>query len=209
MKSKFSPTELRVIACLIEKQVSTPDQYPLTFNSLLNACNQKSNREPVLNLSEVALQAALDGLVAKRLVHNVAGFNARVPKYQHRFCNSEFGELQFDPQELGVLCELMLRGPQTPGELRSRTARLCSFTEVSEVDKVLERLMAAGHVQRLEREPGKRENRYCQLFGGEPPASVVPVGSALDRTAELEAEVARLRQQVADLEAALARYQSE
>ena len=117
MKNKFSPTELRVIACLIEKQISTPDQYPLSFNSLLNACNQKSNREPVLNLDEVALQAALDALVAKRLVHNVAGFNARVAKYQHRFCNSEFGELQFDPQELGVICELMLRGPQTPGEL--------------------------------------------------------------------------------------------
>lgn len=206
MKRKFSPTELRVIACLIEKQISTPDQYPLTFNSLLNACNQKSNREPVLSLAAVELQAALDGLVAKRLVHNVAGFNARVAKFQHRFCNSEFGELQFDPQELGVICELMLRGPQTPGELRSRTARLCSFSEVSEVDRVLERLMAAGHVQRLEREPGKRESRYLQLFGAELPASpVAPVG---DRVAELEAEVRQLRQQVAELEAELARLRA-
>lgn len=206
MKNKLSPIELRVIACLIEKQVSTPDQYPLTFNSLLNACNQKSNREPVLTLSEIELQAALDGLVAKRLVHNVAGFNARVPKYQHRFCNSEFGELHLDAQELALICELMLRGPQTPGELRSRTARLYSFNEVSEVDAVLARLMAAGQVQRLEREPGKRESRYCQLFGAEPLASPLALGVAGDRVAELEAEVARLRQQVVALEAELARH---
>lgn len=207
MKRQFSPTELRVIACLIEKQISTPDQYPLSLNALLNACNQKSNRDPVLQLDETQLRAALDGLMANRLVHNVAGFNARVAKYQHRFCNSEFGELKFDPQELGVLCELMLRGPQTPGELRSRTARLCAFSEVSEVDAVLERLMVAGHVQRLVREPGKRESRYVQLFGAEPVAAneadVVPDA----RVAELEAEVQRLRQEIAELTAQLAHYQ--
>ena len=168
MELVLGPLEARVIGCLIEKEICTPDQYPLSLNALVNACNQKSNREPVLELSELDIRAVVDELIRKRLVVNTAGFNARVPRYQHRFCNTEFGELKFSAQELGIICELLLRGPQTPGELRSRTNRLCSFDDVTEVDAVLAALAERGpYVVKLPREPGKRESRYAHLFGGE------------------------------------------
>ena len=216
MEVKLSPLEARVIGCLIEKEISTPDQYPLSLNALVNACNQKSNRDPVLALSEREVQSVVELLMARKLVSNVAGFNARVARYQHRFCNTEFGELKFSPAELAVLDELLLRGPQTPGELRSRCARLFAFTEVSEVDEVLTQLSQKGpYVQRLEREPGKRESRYAQLFTPLPEAvapaqllfgndRLVNDQQANDRLAELEAENAALRQEVAQLRAELA-----
>ena len=125
MEIVLGPLEARVIGCLIEKEICTPDQYPLSLNALVNACNQKSNREPVLELAELDIRAVIDELIRRRLVVNTAGFNARVPRYQHRFCNTEFGELKFSAQELGIICELLLRGPQTPGGLRSRTNRRC------------------------------------------------------------------------------------
>jgi uncharacterized protein YceH (UPF0502 family) len=206
MEQMLSPLEARVIGCLIEKEVSTPDQYPLSLNALVNACNQKSNREPVMALGEREVQSVLDLLIARRLVSNVAGFNARVARYQHRFCNTEFGDLRFSAGELAVVCELLLRGAQTPGELRSRTPRLHAFDDVTQVEAVLEALAARGHVVRLAREPGKRESRYAHLFSGEPqtPAAVTPAG---DRLAELEAENARLRAEVAELTAKLAQYE--
>ncbi|SIQ14323.1 hypothetical protein SAMN05880558_102137 [Aeromonas sp. RU39B] len=206
MEQMLSPLEARVIGCLIEKEVSTPDQYPLSLNALVNACNQKSNREPVMGLGEREVQSVLDLLIARRLVSNVAGFNARVARYQHRFCNTEFGDLRFSAGELAVVCELLLRGAQTPGELRSRTPRLHAFDDVTQVEAVLEALAARGHVVRLAREPGKRESRYAHLFSGEPqaPVAAAPAG---DRLAELEAENARLRAEVAELTAKLAQYE--
>lgn len=206
MEQMLSPLEARVIGCLIEKEVSTPDQYPLSLNALVNACNQKSNREPVMALGEREVQSVLDLLIARRLVSNVAGFNARVARYQHRFCNTEFGDLRFSAGELAVVCELLLRGAQTPGELRSRTPRLHAFDDVTQVEAVLEALAARGHVVRLAREPGKRESRYAHLFSGEPQAPVA-AATAGDRLAELEAENARLRAEVAELTAKLAQYE--
>lgn len=114
MNIQLSPLEARVIGCLIEKEVTTPDHYPLTLNSLTTACNQKSNREPILNLSEAEVQDTVEGLIARRLVSDESSFNSRTSKYQHRFCNTEFGDLKLNQQELGLICCLLLRGAQTP-----------------------------------------------------------------------------------------------
>jgi len=177
MNIELTPTEARIIGCLIEKQITTPDQYPLSLNALVNACNQKSNREPVLDLDERTVQQTLDDLGRKHFVVEKSGFGSRVPKYQHRFCNTEYGTLKLDPQELAIVCELLLRGPQTPGELRSRAVRMAPFADVSEVEAALTRLsepedgLAHGSsgpfVVRLAREPGRRESRYAHLFSGE------------------------------------------
>src|SRR3569833_1262829 len=130
MNIELTAFEARVIGCLIEKQVTTPDQYPLSLNALVNASNQKSNRDPVLELDERTVQQTLDGLGRKHLVVERSGFGSRVPKYQHRFCNTEYGTLKLDPQELAVVCELLLRGTQTPGEMRSRVVWLVFFCVV-------------------------------------------------------------------------------
>jgi uncharacterized protein YceH (UPF0502 family) len=170
MKIELTTLEARVIGCLIEKQITTPDQYPLSLNALVNACNQKSNRDPVLELEERVVQQTVDGLGRKHLVVEKSGFGSRVPKYQHRFCNTEYGTLKFDPQELAIVCELLVRGPQTPGELRSRAARMAPFTDVSEVEAALTRLgdrEDGPFVTRLAREPGRRDSRYAHLFSGE------------------------------------------
>ena len=163
--------ETRVIGCLIEKAITTPDQYPLSLNALVNACNQKSNRDPVLELTETEVQDTVDGLIKKFLVSR--GYGSRVTKYQHRFCNSEFGTLQLSEKATGIICELFLRGPQTPGELRNRTERLCKFDDVSEVEAELEGLMARDEplVVKLPREPGKRESRYAHVFSDLPQSS--------------------------------------
>lgn len=167
---ELSKNELRVIGCLIEKSLTTPDQYPLSLNALTNACNQKSNREPVMSMTETEVQNTLDLLSGKGLVMNQAGATSRVAKYKHRFCNTEFGELQFSPQELGIICVLFLRGPQTPGELRTRTNRLCEFNDVHETEQVLNQLCQPGEngkpakAVKLAREPGKRESRFAHCF---------------------------------------------
>ena len=169
MKIQLTPIEARVIGCLIEKQITTPDQYPMSLNALVNACNQKSNRDPVLELEERIVQPTLDDLGRKHFVVEKSGFGSRVPKYQHRFCNTEYGTLKLDPRELAIVCELLLRGPQTPGELRSRAARMASFTDVSEVEAALTRLSEredGPFVTRLAREPGRRDSRYAHLFSG-------------------------------------------
>jgi len=208
MKIQLEPLEARVMACLIEKQITTPDQYPLSLNSLTLACNQKSNRDPVMNVDEATVQAALDKLAKKHLVIEKSGFGSRVPKFQHRFCNTEFGTLKFTPQELAIVCELMLRGPQTPGELRSRASRMAQFADVSELETVLNQLASredGPFVMRLAREPGRRESRYAQLFTGEmyaaapadeavaEPAAATASSSRLDR---LEEEVRQLRVEI-------------
>ena len=162
----LSAIEIRVVGALMEKEVTTPDQYPLSLNGLTTACNQKSNREPVMALTELEVQDAIDTLSKKGHVKPLEGFGSRVQKYHQRFCNSEFGELKFTAQEYGIICVLFLRGPQTPGELRSRTQRLCQFSDVSEVEKTLHALRQRSTplVQVLPKEPGKREARYKHLF---------------------------------------------
>lgn len=211
MNTQLSAIEARIIGCLIEKEVTTPDHYPLTLNSLTTACNQKSNREPVLSLSESDVLDAVDGLISRRLVSDESGFNSRVSKYQHRFCNTEFGDLQFTDQERAIICCMLLRGAQTPGELRTRTGRLANFTDVKEVEEVLDKLAAREEgalVVKLPREAGKRESRYQHLLSGEVDveafASVAPAmisGSSNERIEALEAEIENLKRELAELKA--------
>jgi len=170
MDMNLDLNQTRVLGALLEKEITTPDQYPLSLNALTLACNQKSNREPVLNLEQSEVQMIVDELTEKRLVIEDTVNVGRVVKYKHRFCNTPFGDLHFSAQELGVICVLLLRGPQTPGELRSRTARLCRFGNVKDVELVLTRLMDMDYgpfVKKLGREPGKRESRYAHLFSGD------------------------------------------
>src|SRR5580658_1134854 len=161
MNIELTAHEARILGCLVEKQITTPEQYPLSLNAITNACNQKSNRDPVLALSEQEVQAVIDALSRKHLVIERSGFGSRVPKYQQRFCNTEFSVLLFTPQERAIVCELLLRGPQTPGELRSRAARMAEFSDVTQVEAALEALSSRESgplVQKLVREPGRRES---------------------------------------------------
>lgn len=178
MRTRLTPLEARVIGSLIEKEITTPDQYPLTLNALTAACNQKSNRDPVLELGSGEVQTLLDGLMKKHLVTDRSGgVGGRVTRYRQRFCNTQFGNLRLSPPELAIICELLLRGPQTPGELRSRASRMAPLRDVSEVDAALEALAAREQplVAQLPREPGRRESRWMQLFTGEaPPETIAP-----------------------------------
>jgi uncharacterized protein len=207
MNIELSSIEARVIGCLIEKEITTPDQYPLSLNALTNACNQKTNREPVLELTETAVQQAVDSLMKKYLVSDKsAGYGGRVTKYKHRFCNTEFGSLKFSKQELGIVCVLLLRGPQTPGELRSRTNRLCDFTDSAQVESTLKGLMEredGPFIARLPRAAGAREARYAHLFSGviesAPEAADSEEPIAAGSTATLSQRVALLEELVAEL----------
>ncbi|MEZ8194348.1 MULTISPECIES: YceH family protein [Vibrio] len=217
MSIELSPVEARIIGCLIEKEVTTPEYYPLTLNSLTTACNQKSNRDPVMALSDSDILDVVESLISRRLVSDESSFNSRVSKYQHRFCNTEFGDLQFSEQERAIICCMLLRGPQTPGELRTRTNRLASFTDVKEVEAVLEKLAnrAEGSlVVKLPREAGKRESRYQHLLSGavdvDSIAAAMPVSSTMSHSSEnsssqriesLEKEVAELKNELAELKA--------
>lgn len=212
MNIELSPVEARVIGCLIEKEVTTPDYYPLTLNSLTSACNQKSNREPVMALSDIDVQEAVDALIARRLVSDESSFNSRASKYQHRFCNTEFGDLKLSAQEKGIVCCLLLRGAQTPGELRTRTGRLAEFSDVKEVESTLEAMATREEgalVVKLPREAGKRESRFMHLFCGEVDVSALASSEAVpassnannDRMEALENEVALLKQELAELKA--------
>ena len=214
MNIEFSANEARVIGSLIEKEITTPDQYPLSLNALTNACNQKTNREPVLDLSEAMVQQAVDSLMKKYMVSDKsAGYGGRVTKYKHRFCNTEFGSLKFSKQELGILCVLLLRGPQTPGELRSRTQRLCEFADADAVESTLKTLMAredGPFIARLARAAGARESRYAHLFSGviesvpetKEPLDAPAASSMSLRVAHLEELVAELRAEVDALKSA-------
>ncbi|MCG7893375.1 MAG: DUF480 domain-containing protein [Candidatus Thiodiazotropha taylori] len=215
MLIELTPVQARIIGCLLEKEIITPDQYPLSLSALTNACNQKSSREPVLQLSESEVQNGLDELKKKHLVSDRTGFGSRVAKYQHRFCNVGFGSLELSSQELAVVCVLLLRGAQTPGELRSRTNRLCEFEDVHQTEAVLEQLMQredGPFVVRLGREPGKRESRYAHLFCGEVSHSesqqhdeTAEFSTTADesRLAQLEKEVDSLRQELDEIKARL------
>jgi len=211
MNIELTPNEARVIGCLIEKEITTPDQYPLSLNALTNACNQKTDREPVLELSESAVQQTLDALMKKYMVSDKsAGYGGRVTKYRHRFCNTEFGPLKFSAQELGTLCVMLLRGPQTPGEVRTRTNRLCEFADAEAVESTLKALMTredGPFVARLARAPGARESRYTHLFFGAVESAPDP-GDAPAAPAESGA-TATLSHRVELLEAAVAELQRE
>jgi uncharacterized protein YceH (UPF0502 family) len=207
MKYQLNATEARVIGCLLEKQVTTPEQYPLSVNAVTMACNQKTNREPVLNLSEHEVQDVLDALVKRHYLRTVSGFGNRVTKYEQRFCNSEFGDLKLSSAEVAVITTLLLRGAQTPGELRTRASRMHEFADMQEVEQVLEGLASredGPYVVRLAREPGKRESRYMHLFSGEidiSDKSITPDITMGDddlaaRVAALEDEVAGLKQRL-------------
>jgi uncharacterized protein YceH (UPF0502 family) len=169
MNIELTALEARVIGCLIEKQITTPDQYPLSLNALVNAGNQKSNRDPVLDLDERAVQQVVDDLLRKHMVIERAGYGSRVPKYQHVFCNTEFGSLRFTPLETAIICELLVRGPQTPGELRTRASRMSEVNDVSQVEAALQNLVTrpdGPFVTRLARQAGRRDSQYAHLFCG-------------------------------------------
>ncbi|MDH5455734.1 MAG: DUF480 domain-containing protein [Gammaproteobacteria bacterium] len=212
MLPQLDATEARVIGCLIEKSIVTPDQYPLTLNALTNACNQKSSREPVMSLSQGEVQHAIRMLEGKHFVRVEENFKSRVEKYTQRFCNTRYSDQQFDPAQLAVVCLLLLRGPQTPGELRSRSGRLHTFADNEEVVLACNRLIdreGEPLLVKLPRKPGRKDAEYMHLFCGPvdteayaaeaaqtrsprpPPRS--DVAELEDRVAKLEAEVARLK----------------
>ena len=201
--------EMRIIGCLMEKEITTPDQYPLSLNALVNACNQKSNRDPVTQLSSLEVQDAVDALQARGLVTEITASHSRVSKYQHRFCNTEFSDLQLSSAETAVVCLLFVRGAQTPGELRSRSGRLHNFQSRDEVEVALQSLHSktgGPYVCQLPKEPGKREQRYQECFCSEServtttwsePSSSSSTGD--EYTQQLEARVLELEARVKEL----------
>ena len=212
MNFTLSETEVRVLGALIEKDITTPDYYPLSLNALVNACNQKSNREPVMSLDEQAVRSAVESLQDKRLAGPSSGADSRVPKFEHRLQEV----FNFTRGETAILCVLLLRGPQTPGELRGRTERMFRFEELSDVQSTLQRLMEGDDpvVAALPRQPGTKEIRYAHLLAGSAVAAraeTAPTGAETDtgealritrleeQIAGLKSEVAELRQQVAEL----------
>lgn len=211
----LQPTEVRVLGSLLEKDITTPEYYPLTLNALVNACNQRSNRDPVVNYDEDSVTRALEALRAKALAGVVTGGTNRVPKYSHRF--SEV--LNFGRRELALLCELMVRGPQTIGELRTRGGRMYDFSDLDEVESVLRSLAERSggpFVVRLPHQPGTKEPRWAHLFSGEPAAAAEPAAFTApppaprqDRIADLEAEVARLRGEVENLKEQLQEFRKQ
>ena len=204
MNIELTALEARVIGCLIEKAITTPDQYPLSLNALTNACNQKSNRDPIMDLDERTVQQTLDSLTRKHLILEKSGFGSRVPKYQHRFCNTGFGAPNFTALETAIVCELLVRGAQTPGELRTRCSRMAQVSDVSEVDLALMNLATredGPYVAQLPREPGRRDARYAHLFSGDIDISELPppTHSAEPRPAPQSERIQRLEELVAEL----------
>jgi hypothetical protein len=211
---QLTANEARVIGCLMEKAVITPDQYPLSLNALVNACNQKSSREPVLSLEPGVVERTVKDLIAKKLVM-VQEFGSRVEKYQQRLCNTHFAEIQFSPAEYAVICLLLLRGAQTPGELKAHSGRLHEFQDPAEMDTTLDSLLTRADgpfVARLAREPRRKDHAYAHLFGGPVESAPLEVHAA-ERAAPpatqphalaaLEARVDKLEQDLAALRQAL------
>ena len=213
MDNQLTPNEARVIGCLMEKSVITPDQYPLSLNALVNACNQKSSREPVMSLDPGIVERTVKDLIAKQLVMTQE-FGSRVEKYQQRFCNTHFAEIKFSPAEFAVICLLLLRGAQTPGELKAHSGRLHEFAD-GEAETTVESLLTRADgpfVARLPREPRRKDHTYAHLFGGAiesaPKESRAEENAAApaarpNALASLEARVEKLEQEVAALKQAL------
>ena len=169
MPETLNEREARVIGCLIEKSIVTPDQYPLTLNALTNACNQKSSRDPVMSLQPGEVQHTVRGLESRHLVRTEENFKSRTDKYSQRFCNTRYSELQLDAAEVAIVCLLLLRGAQTPGELRARSGRLHTFADNTEVVLALEGMIERDGdplVVRLPRTPGRKDSEYMHVFGG-------------------------------------------
>jgi uncharacterized protein len=210
----LNATEVRVLGSLIEKELTTPEYYPLSLNALVNACNQKSNRDPVLSLEEPEVIKALDSLRFKQYAL-LSGAGGRVSKYRHALVE----KFRFSPPELALICELLVRGPQTVGELRTRGERMHGFGDLAEVEALLEELMerTPAIVTRLPRQPGRKEPRFCHLFAGEPDIAALEAaaetGAVRTRAAvdsgqldKLEAEVSELRQEVSELRQLVAEF---
>lgn len=209
MNFELTAEQARVLGSLIEKDITTPDYYPLSLNALVNACNQKSNREPVMELTEDNVRSALAALQEKRLAGPASGADSRVTKYEHRLQEV----LNLDRRETAVLCVLLLRGPQTPGELRGRTERLHKFEHLDEVQGALQKLIERELVKILPRQPGTKEARYVHLMSGEveayvPPPAATPAGDD-ERVAQLEEDVSALRKRVEVVEQALERFRRQ
>jgi len=210
----LTEVEVRVLGSLIEKDITTPDYYPLSLNALVNACNQKNNREPVMTLEEDSVSHALATLQEKRLAGPGSGADSRVTKYEHRLQEV----FNFDRREIAILCVLLLRGPQTPGELRSRTERMYRFEALDDIVSTLDRL---GQRQPplaaiLPRQPGTKESRYLQLFSGDAPlAELLPVRAPArsspdnDRLGHLENEVLELKREVLEMQQQLAAFRKQ
>ncbi len=210
----LSDVEVRVLGALIEKDITTPDYYPLSLNALVNACNQKNNRDPVMTLDEVAVRAALDSLQAQRMAGPASGADSRVTKYEHRLQEV----FNFDRREIAILCVLLLRGAQTPGELRGRAERMYRFEELEDVHATLDRLSQREPplVAVLPRQPGTKESRYMHLLSGNAaPAEAAPALAPAspsaddDRIASLESEVTELRKEVAEMRQQLAEFRRQ
>lgn len=211
MKYQLTALEARVIGCLLEKQVTTPEQYPMSVNGVVVACNQKTNREPVMNLTENDVQQTLDTLVKRHFLRTVSGFGNRVTKYEQRFCNSEFGQLRLTPSEVAIVTSLLLRGPQTPGELRGRCARMFEFSDMAQLEATLDGLHQredGPFVQRLPREPGKRESRYAHLFNDSDNQRESAVDVEFDSDLSLAQRVEDLEQALAELKQVVTRLQA-
>src|SRR5579864_1219750 len=217
MNFALTDIESRVLGALIEKDITTPDYYPLSLNALVNACNQKNNRGPVMALNEDTVRDALTTLQEKRLAGPAGGADSRVTKYEHRMQEV----FNFDRREMAVVCVLLLRGAQTPGELRGRTERMHHFEALDDVIFTLDRLAQRDPplARVLPRQPGTKESRYTHLFSGEPEGSSAPAivptlavpgaVSPSDRLARLEDEVFRLRQELAEVQHQLAAFRKQ
>ena len=212
MDIELTPNEARVIGCLMEKSVITPDQYPLSLNALVNACNQKSSREPVMSLDPGIVERTVKDLIAKQLVMTQE-FGSRVEKYQQRFCNTHFAEIKFSPAEFAVICLLLLRGAQTPGELKAHSGRLHEFAD-GEAETTVESLLTRADgpfVARLPREPRRKDHTYAHLFGGAIESAPkesraeesVAAPARTNALTSLEARVEKLEQELAALKQAL------
>jgi uncharacterized protein len=204
---ELNEAEARVIGCLIEKSIVTPDQYPLTLNALTHACNQKSSRDPVMSLTQGEVQHTVRELSDKHLVRIDENFKSRVEKYTQRFCNTRYSDLQFDDAELAIVCLLLLRGPQTPGELRARSGRLHSFGDNGDVVRALDGLLNRDGdplIVKLPRTPGRKDSEYMHLFSG-------PVDVAAHASQVREERPARSRdgQSVAELAERVSRLEAE
>lgn len=213
MLQVLNANEARVIGCLIEKSIVTPDQYPLTLNALTNACNQKSGRDPVMSLSQGEVQHAMRTLEYKHLARTEENFKSRTEKYTQRFCNTRYSDFQFDDPQLAVVTLLLLRGPQTPGELRARSGRLHRFADNSDVVVALTSLIerdGEAILVKLPRTPGRKDSEFMHLFGGPvdveahaaeaakstPSRSRVGTSELEERVSKLEAEVERLKERL-------------
>jgi len=210
----LSNVEVRVLGSLIEKDVTTPDYYPLSLNALVNACNQKNNRDPVMTLDEDVVRAALDTLQVQRLAGPASGADSRVAKYEHRLQEV----FNFDRREIAILCVLLLRGAQTPGELRGRAERMYRFEELEDVHATLDRLSQREPplVAVLPRQPGTKESRYMHLLSGSTaPAEAAPARASAslsandDRIASLESEVTELKKELTEMQQQLAAFRKQ